>query len=276
VLRELKTLLDGDAGRYEQFWGQYGRVLKEGLSGDAANRDKLLELVRFRSTLDPKALISLKDYSARMRDGQKEILYLAGTSPEAVERHPNLEIFRKRGLEVLLLSDRGVDDFMMANLTEFEGKRFASIDSADLADIKDEGADTPPGGDAAGGADRDGLVAYLKSTLGGKVGGVVLSKRLVESPATLVNADSASASIQKVMRMLDKDYQAAPKILEINPAHPLIAGMARLAKLTPPPPLLQELAEQLFDNCLLVEGLLEQPERMVGRILSLMERAARE
>jgi molecular chaperone HtpG len=104
----------------------------------------------------------------------------------------------------------------------------------------------------------------------------VLSKRLVESPATLVNADSASASIQKVMRMLDKDYQAAPKILEINPAHPLIAGMARLAKLTPPPPLLQELAEQLFDNCLLVEGLLEQPERMVGRILSLMERAARE
>ncbi len=274
VLRELKSLLEAHPERYAEFWKQYGRVLKEGLSGDAPNRERLLELARFHSTLDPEALISLKDYIGRMRDGQKEILYFSGPSREAAERHPNLEFFRQRGLEVLLLLDRAVDDFMMASLTEFEGKPFASIDSASLEAFKDAGPEPPAAQDALAGADLEGLVAYLKATLGERVGGVNPSKRLVDSPATLVNPDATAANMQKVMRMIGQDYQAPPKTLEINPAHPLIVRMGRLAKQTPPPGLVKDLAEQLLDNCLLMEGLLEHPERMVGRIQSLMAQAA--
>jgi molecular chaperone HtpG len=275
VLRELKSLLDTNPARYGEFWKQYGRVMKEGLSGDQANRERLLELVRFHSTLDPEQLTSLKDYASRMREGQQEILYFSGTSREAAERHPNLEYFRRNGLEVLLLLDRAVDDFMMATLTEFEGKKFASIDSADLEAFKAGAPEPPPVKDALAGADLDGLVAYLKTTLGARVGGVGPSKRLVDAPATLVTTDGQAASLQKVMRMIGQDYATPPKLLEINPGHPLIQRMGVLAKQAPQPALLQELAEQMLDNCLLMEGLLEHPERMVGRIQSLMAHAAR-
>jgi molecular chaperone HtpG len=124
------------------------------------------------------------------------------------------------------------------------------------------------------GADLDGLVAYLKTTLGEQVSGVAASKRLVDSPATLVNPDSTAANMQKVMRMMGQDFKAPAKALEINPGHPLIQGMSRMVKQEPQPPVLKELAEQLLDNCLLMEGLLEHPERMVGRIQSLMAHAA--
>jgi molecular chaperone HtpG len=265
--------LESNVERYQEFWRQYGRILKEGISNDPANRERLLELVRFHSTLDPAAPISLRDYVGRMREGQKEILYFTGISREAAERHPNLEFFRKQGLEVLLLLDRGVDDIMMASLQEFEGKHFASIDSADLDAVKDA-AQPPPGQEALSGPALDGLVGYLKAVLGDRVGGVNPSKRLVDSPATLVTADATAANLQRVMRMLDREFQPVPRILEINAAHPLIRAMGRMAAEEPKPPVLKDLAEQLYDNCLLVEGLLEHPERMVSRIQSLMTQAA--
>jgi molecular chaperone HtpG len=285
VLRELKALADADAARYGEFWHQYGKVMKEGVTADLANREKLLELARFASSAgmqsagkDAGELTTLKEYVARMREGQKEILYFSGPSREAIERNPNLEFFRKHNLEVLYLSDRGVDDFMMAGLHEFEGKPFASIDNADLEAFKaDAFKAEPPSADAVPPAELERLIGYLKETLGERVGGVIVSKRLVESPATLVNPDSLPGNLQKVMRMIDREFKAPPKTLELNPGHRLIGNMARLvpaAEGSGERLLLRELAEQLLDNCLLVDGQVEHPERMIARIQDFMTRAS--
>ncbi|HUJ75710.1 MAG TPA: molecular chaperone HtpG [bacterium] len=278
VLRELQSLAESNAELYRQIWMQYGKVLKEGVTGDQAQRDRLLELARFNSSLCKSAdeLITLKDYVGRMRDGQNEILYFTGPSREAIERNPNLEYFRKNGLEVLYLFDRGVDDFMMAGMQEYSGKRFASIDTADLEAFKSESfkaPEAPAGAEPLSQPDLDALLAFLRTHLGERVGGVTASKRLVESPATLVTADALPSNLQKMMQMLDKSFKATPKTLEINPAHPLIRDMAHMVK-QPEQALLKDLADQLLDNCLIVEGLLEHPERMVGRIQDLMTRAA--
>jgi HSP90 family molecular chaperone len=280
VLRELKGLADANPVRYGEFWQQYGKVLKEGIATDLPSRDKLLELARFTSSVGSSAneLTTLKDYVSRIRDGQREILYFSGPSREAIERNPNLEFFRKNRLEVLYLTDRGVDDFMMAGLHEFEGKPFASIDNADLEAFKAEPFKTiEPDTAGLAPAHLDGLLSYLKETLGERVGAVQLSKRLVESPATLVNPESMPGNLQRVMRMIDREFKTAAKTLEINPGHSLIRNMAQLAALredASKASVLHDLAEQLLDNCLLVEGQIEHPERMIGRIQEFMTRVS--
>jgi len=280
ILRELKALADANAERYRAFWHAYGKVMKEGVTADLANRDKLLELARFHSSLGkgPDELTTLKDYVSRMREGQKEILYFSGPSREAIEHNPNLEFFRKHGLEVLFLSDRGVDDFMMASLHEFEGKPFASIDNAKLDAFQaDQFKSDEAPAEALSKGDLDSLMAYLVQVLGERVSGVSVSKRLVDSPATLVNPEQFPGSLQKVMRMIDREFKETPKGLEINAGHALIRNMARLvpaAEGSAERALLNELAEQLLDNCLLVEGQIEHPERMIARIQDFMTRAS--
>jgi HSP90 family molecular chaperone len=280
VLRELKAVADSNTERYNAFWQQYGKVMKEGITADLSNRERLLELARFNSSIgkDANDLTTLKDYVSRMREGQKEILYFSGPSREAIEHNPNLEFFRKNGLEVLYLSDRGVDDFMMAGLMEFEGKPFASIDNTELETLKaDQFKAEEPKGEALPQDDTDKLVAYLKQTLGDKVSDVHASKRLVESPATLVNPENLPGNLQKVMRMIDKEFKGTAKALEINTRHPLIRNMAALlhgAEGSPERTLLADLSEQLLDNCLLVDGQIEHPERMITRIHDFMTRAS--
>ncbi len=281
ILRELKTLSEEHGERYKALWLQYGKVLKEGISADLANRDKLLELARFASSIgkDGEDLTTLKDYVSRMREGQKEILYFTGPSREAIERNPNLEYFRRQGLEVLFLTDRGVDDFTMAGLQEFEGKPFASIDNANLEAFKAEPIKSPEdaGREAAlPTGELEALLTGMKALLGERVGAVTVSKRLVESPATLVNPEHLPGNLQKVMQMMDREFKPTPKTLEVNPGHPLIRNMARLAasKVAAEESLLKDLTEQLLDNCLLVEGQVEHPERMIGRIHAFMTQAS--
>ena len=274
VLRELGNLAQSDADTYRKFWLQYGKVLKEGLSGDSANRERLLELARFNSSNcgSTEELTTLKDYVSRMQEGQKNIYYFSGPSREAIEQNPHLEYFRKKGLEVLYLYDQ-VDDFVMTGLSEYEGKRFSSIDTAELEALNEEDT-APAAGEALGGEVLDGLLSFIKQTLGDQVSDVKTSKRLVDSPAVLVSTDGIPGNLQKMMKLLNSDFQSTPKVLEVNPAHALIRDMANLRAEDPLHPALKELAEQLFDNCLLVEGLIEHPERMVARIQSLMGRAA--
>ncbi len=280
ILRELKALADANAERYKAVWLQYGKVLKEGITADLTNRDKLLELARFASSIGKTGedLTTLKDYASRMREGQQELLYFTGPSREAIERNPNLEFFRKHGLEVLYLTDRGVDDFMMAGLHEFEGKPFASIDNANLEAFKsDRFKPDEAQADALPQADVDALLEYLKQTLGDRIGSVSVSKRLTESPATLVNPDHLPGNLQKVLQMIDREFKPTPKALEINAGHPLIRNMARLvpaATDSAERALLKDLAEQLLDNCLLVEGQVHNPERMIARIQTFMTQAS--
>jgi len=282
ILRELKALAESNSERYKALWLQYGKVLKEGISADLANRDKLLELARFSSSISKgeEDLTTLKDYASRMREGQKEILYFTGPSREAIERNPNLEFFRRHGLEVLFLTDRGVDDFMMASLQEFEGKPFASIDNANLEAFKADQfkpAEGKGGEEAAPQGDLSALLTQMKGLLGERIGAVTVSKRLVESPATLVNPEHLPGNLQKVMQMIDREFKAAPKTLEVNPGHLLIRNMARLAASQDAAEqgLLKDLTEQLLDNCLLVEGQVEHPERMIGRIHAFMTQVSR-
>ena len=272
VLRDLKSLAESNDESYRAFWRQYGKVFKEGITSDMENRDRLLELLRFNTSTcaDGDDLTTLKDYVSRMRDEQKEILYFSGPSREAIERNPNLEYFRKKGLEVIYLFDQ-VDDFVMSHLQEFEGKPFASIDQASLDSL---GENDTPSGDALKEDEMQPVLAFFKTTLGERVNEVTASKRLVDSPACLVNPENMSGSMQKMMRAINRDFQGIPKILELNPAHSLVRHMAAMLKENTHPDLLKDLAEQIFDNCLLVEGLIEHPEQMVERIQSLMTRTA--
>ena len=204
-----------------------------------------------------------------MGEEQPAIYYFTGPSRRAIEHNPHLEYFRKNNLEVLFLHDP-VDDFVMAGLGEHEGKRFVSIDEAELAELQDEA--TPK--DALPEDELTPVLDFIKATLGDQVSEVRASRRLVDSPACLVSPEGMPGNLQKLMRQLNQDFKGMPKILEINPGHELTRHMAHILKADAQAPMLKELAEQLLENCLLVEGLLEQPERMVDRIQSLMTRAA--
>lgn len=270
ILRDLGQLAEQDAEGYKAFWRQYGKVLKEGLTGEAEQRERLLELLRCESSSTAAGeFTTLAEYVGRMGEGQREIYYFTGPSRRAIEHNPHLEYFRKNDLEVLFLYDP-VDDFVMAGLGEYEGKRFVSIDEAKLADLQDEAAPT----DALPEDELKPVLEFIKQTLGDQVTEVRASKRLVDSPACLVSPEGMPGNLQKLMRQLNRDFKGMPKILEINPGHALTRHMAHILKADAQAPMLKELAEQLLENCLLVEGLLEQPERMVDRIQSLMTRAA--
>ena len=274
VLRELKSLSEDNPEKYTTFWAEYGKVLKEGITSDEANKQRLLELARYNSSIGENAedMTTLKDYVSRMREGQKEILYYSGPSREAIERNPNLEYFRRQGLEVLYFYDQ-VDDFVMAQLREFDGKPFARIDQADLDALK-EGDAIESEHEALEDDAMAKLMEYVKERLGERITAVVPSKRLVDSPAVLVSPDGDSVNLEKMMRLLNEKFSPSAKILEINPNHPLVSNLSRMLQSGGDDPLLGEITEQLFENCLLVEGMLEKPEKMVARIQTLMERAA--
>ena len=273
VLRDLKEQMEKQPETFREIWKQYGKIIKEGVSSDYANRERLVELLRFHSSACENAddVVTLKEYVARMQEGQQEIFYFSGPSREAIANNPQMEFFKKRNLEVLYLFDQ-VDDFVMAALGEFDGKKLASIDQSELEAFKDD--ETAPEGERVEGEALDGLISYMKETLGDGVSEVRPSKRLVDSPALLVSSDGIPGNLQKMMRMMNADFQSLPKILEINPAAPLIRDMATLHGADAADATLKELTEQLFENCMLMEGLLEKPERMVGRLQSLMARTA--
>jgi HSP90 family molecular chaperone len=273
VLRELGTLAEKEPDGYAAFWAQYGKVLKEGLAGDPANRERLVELARFDSSAcTDGALTTLKAYVGRMKTEQKELYFFSGPSREAIERNPHLEFFRKQGLEVLYLTDQ-VDDFAMTALHEYEGRPLVSIDQSELAALKDA-PEAEAAGPALSGEALADLLALFRETLGEQVSDVKASRRLVDSPAVLVSADGIPGNLQKVMRMLNQDFKSMPKVLEINPAHPLVRDMATLRAHDAKHPALAGLVEQIYDTCLLVEGIVEQPGRMATRIQALMARAA--
>lgn len=275
ILRELKTLAEDDPALYEKFWHQYGKVLKEGYNADQASKEKLNALLRFNSSSmeNQEDLVSLKQYLERMDDDQKEIFYIVGPSRAAVERNPNLEFFKKKGLEVLFMYDQ-IDDFMMTSLGEYEGKTFASVDQTNIEALQNDADEEKTSENALAGEELEGLLTAMKDLLGDKVTEVKASKRLVESPAVLVNPDGMSGSFQKMMKAINREFQVMPKIFEINPAHELIQRLSRIRGISEQEPVLRDLVEQLYFNCLLVEGLVEHPEEMVDRIQSIMARAA--
>jgi molecular chaperone HtpG len=271
-LKFLEEEAEKNAEGYADFHKQFGNYLKEGVSIDFAHREQLSKLLRFESSATEKGkLTGLADYVARMPDSQKEIYFLHALSREAVESGPYLEAFKARGYEVLYLYEP-IDEFVMSHLGKFADKNLVSADSSDL-DL----GDAPTGaGEPLAKEEMDALLAWIRETLGERVGQVRSGARLVDSPAIALNSDKMlSPAMRRMLRMM-KDDEAGdqPKLdLEINPRHTLVHSLNTLRTTDATKAAL--IAEQLYDNALLAAGIVEEPRLLVGRLNKLLEMAAK-
>ena len=268
ILSLLEGWAKNDPEKYEKFFRNFGLLFKTGLSSDFVNRDRLLELLRFESTkTESGKFTSLKDYVAEMSEDQKEIYYLSGDSRDAVERNPNLEYFRKQGVEVLFFIDP-VDLFNSPHLLEYNEKSLKSIEKADI-DLKvdEESQDETLAEDVK-------LISVFKEILGDRVEDVVASKRLVDSAATLVvGADGMDAHMERMMKMMNQDFTGSRRILEINFSHSLIKNLAQLNQNQGDETLIKNCILQLYEGALLVDGNTVDPPAFVARMTEIMERA---
>jgi len=258
--------------KFEKFYRNFGAFFKAGVNTDYANRDKIIELLRFESTkLDKGELTGLRDYVSRMKPEQKAIYYLSGDSRETVEKNPKLEYFRKNEIEVLLLTDP-VDVFVLPSLNDFDKQPLLSIDKADLELAPDQTGDR----EALHGDLAKSLLTVFRETLGDKVEDVVESKRLVNSPVTLVaGKNGLDSQMEKMMKLMDKNYTAAKKILEVNLSHPLIKNLSRRNLSSPTDPILRKSILQLYEGALLLEGNMPSPADFVNRMNELLEEATK-
>ncbi len=254
-----------DAGKYTRFYAEFGAVLKEGLGEDFANRDKLAKLLRFASTTTDTVSVSLADYKARMKEGQEAIYYITADTLAAAKNSPQLEVFKKKGIEVLLMTDR-VDEWALGFLNEFDGTPMQSVakGAVDLGKLQDE-AEKKATEEAA--ESFKPVLAKLKEALKDKAEDVRVTSRLVDSPACLVVQDQGM-SLQ-LARMLKQAGQAVPEskpVLEVNPEHALVKKLAGDAN-----PHFHDLAHIVFDQALLAEGgMPDDPAAYVKRVNALL------
>lgn len=273
VLSELERKAVNDAAAYAAFWDAFGAVLKEGLYEDFEHREALLKLARFRSSARD-GWVSLADYVAAMKDGQTAIYTISGDQLEQLKRSPQLEGFRAKGVEVLLLTDP-VDDFWLSMVQDFEGKplKSATRAGADLDGIKSEAPETKPE-DRAEGAALGTLIALLKQTLGDAVRDVRESKRLTDSAVCLVAADGdMDMHLERLLRLHQKVDAASPRVLEINPSHPVIRALAARATEAGAADALADAALLLFDQARIIEGEVPaDPQAFAARLARMMEK----
>ena len=256
VLAELDKLAEKDAETYQAIWDNFGPVLKEGIYEDEGRRDQLVKLARFRST-HGDGWTSLADYVGRMKDTQAAVYYVTGADARAVARTPQLEGFRAKGVEVLLLSDP-VDDFWLSAVTEFDGKPLKSITrgTSDLADIAgpDEANHKTPA-DRPREAELATLTALLKQVLGRDVADVRVSDRLTDTAVCLVADETGpDLNLERILKHHNQLAQGLPKVLEINPDHALIKAMVRRAAAAGGADALADHAHLLLDQARVLEG----------------------
>jgi len=261
-----------DTDQYDKFWTQFGAVIKEGVVEDFSNRDRITPLLRFASTKGDgdKHVVDLAGYIERMPEGQEAIYYITAENHQAASHSPHLEVFRKKGIEVLLMSDR-VDEWMMAYFTEFDGKPFKSVAKGDIdlgAISKDKVEDT----DTEESADADALDADLlkkvTESLGDRVSEVRSSQRLTDSASCLVLGDQEMAlHLQRLLEQAGQEVPDSRPVLELNPSHPLVAKLQAEEDESE----FNDLSLVLFEQALLSEGAsLADPADFVRRVNKLM------
>jgi molecular chaperone HtpG len=268
VLGLLEDLAENDPEKYNAFWKEFGRVLKEGPGEDHANKEKIASLLRFASTnLDnEEQVVSFKNYIERMKEGQEAIYFITADSFAAAKHSPHLEIFRKKGIEVLLLSDR-VDEWLLSSLTEFDGKKLQSIAKGDLDLGKLEDKDEKEQQKKVEEASKS-LIERIQRSLGETVKEVRVTHRLTDSPACLVSgAHDMSGNLERILKAAGQKAPSNKPVLEINPQHPIVKKLdgesdeLRFA----------DWARVLFDQALLAEGgQLDDPASFVQRINKLL------
>lgn len=275
VLGHLEDLAKENADSYRTFYLQFGAVLREGISVDFENRESIAKLLRYHSSHgdDRETLMGLDDYVGRMKDGQSQIYYVGGFDVRTIEKNPNLDAFRSRGLEVLYLLDP-VDEFVLNHLREYTGKRLVSIEAADVdlsgvpkseaAAESEKAATEPPSG-------FDRVLLLLREAVGDQVQDVRVSERLTNSPCCLVSPEGAlSAQLEKVLRASADDYPVSKRIFELNPQHPLIAKLCRLSANTENDGFIKTCGLQLFANLLIIDGVVTNPHEVTDRVLGFM------
>ncbi|MEZ5451415.1 MAG: molecular chaperone HtpG [Thiothrix sp.] len=268
ILGLLETMSANEPEKYQQFWKEFGKVLKEGPGEDFGNREEIAKLLRFSSTLDDNAeqKVSLPDYIARMKEGQDKIFYITADTHTAAKNSPHLEVFRKKGIEVLLLSDR-VDEWLVQHLMEFDGKSLQSVAKGDLDLSKLETEEDKKEQEKVE-AEAKNMVEHIKKALADKVEDVKVSHRLTSSPSCIILGEHDMALyMQNLLKQAGHEMPTTKPLLEINPTHPLLKRMEaetdddRFA----------EWASVLLDQAILAEGgQLEDPAGFVHRLNGLM------
>ncbi len=268
VLDLLADLAENRKDDYAKFWANFGQVLKEGVGEDMGNKERIASLLRFFSTHGEGDTVALADYMGRMKEGQDTIWYVTADSLAAAKASPHLEIFRKKGVEVLLLTER-VDEWMVGHLPEFSGKKLASVarGDVDLDALADVGSDsTEAAKPAVDEAEQKALVERLKTALTGRTQEVRVSRRLVDSPACLVAGDQDMGEhLKRLLKSMGQEAPDTQPILEINASHPILQRMQAAEGER-----FDDLAAVLFDQAVLLDGgELADPAAFVRRINAL-------
>ena len=268
VLQMLERMAKNDAEKYQSFWNEFGNVLKEGPAEDFSNKEKVAGLLRFASTHNDSSdqTVSLADYISRMKEGQDKIYYVTADSYQAAKNSPHLEIFKKKGIEVLLMGER-IDEWLMQHLTEFDGKQLKSIarGDLDLDDLEDEESKK-----AHEEAEKqvEGVLERAKTALGDKVIDVKFTHRLTDSPAVIVADDNGMTT--QMMKLMEAAGQPVPEVkyhFELNPEHQLVKLLADVQDET----VFKNWTEVLFDQAALSEqGSLKDPATFVRNLNGLL------
>lgn len=266
-LQMLEKLAKDDTEKYLQFWKEFGLVLKEGPAEDFANKETVAKLLRFASTHNDSSeqTVSLEDYISRMKEGQKAIYYITADSYVAAKNSPHLELFNKKGIEVLLLSDR-IDEWMLSYLTEFDGKQLQSITKADLdlGDLADKESETQKQQDEAFGS----FIERVKNLLGERVKTVRLTHNLTDTPAVVsTDNDQMTTQMAKLFAAAGQPVPEVKYTFELNPEHHLVKKVAEIADETE----FSDWVELLLEQAMLAErGSLENPAAFIKRINKLL------
>ncbi len=268
ILGLIEDLSENQPEKYTIFWNEFGRVLKEGVGEDWSNKDRIAKLLRFATTSSdtPDQTASLADYVSRMKEAQDKIYYITAESYAAAKSSPHLEIFRKKDIEVLLLSDR-VDEWVTSNLPEFDGKKLVSVAKGDLDLGKlsdgDEKSDEKQDGD-----DNADLVKRVKEALSGRVKDVRVSNRLVDSPSCLIaDENEMSMNLSRMLKAAGQEVPNTAPILEINKDHPIVRKMASESD----DERFSDWSSIIFDQAMLADGgTLNDPAAFVGRLNKLI------
>jgi molecular chaperone HtpG len=268
VLSLLEDWAENDPQKYATFYKNFGMMLLLGINNDYANRERIIKLLRFTSTVtDGETRISLADYVTRMKTDQKEIYYVSGDNRAQVLGNPSIEYFVKNGYEVLLFTDP-VEVFTAPYIGEFDGKRMVPADKADLPDAQAK-EQTPEQNE-----NTSSIIEIFKSTLGDVIEDVRTSQRLVSSAVALVaGKEGLDPHMEKMMKMMDKDFTPTKKVLEINPQHQLITNLMTLAKNNPDDARVSDAVKQLYDAALLMDGALTNPTDFINRMTHFMTKA---
>jgi len=278
VLSTLAEMKEKSAEDYLKFYREFGPVLKEGIHFDHASKEKLQELVLFESSkTEPGAYVSLKEYTERMPEGQKEIYFITGTSRKALEGSPHLEIFRSKGYEVLFMLDP-VDEWVAQSLTEYDGKKLKAVDRGDLDLGTEEEKKEQEAKKEEQVKQYKDLLEFVTETLKDRVKEVRLSNRLTDSACCLVADEyGMNANMERIMKAMNQEVPESKRVLELNPGHPIMQVLSKQFEQDKEDKKLLDYCELLFDQALLTEGSpISDPLRFTRLVSELMVEAAKD